>query len=186
MAVVKHVKGDLFSAPRGSILLHACNCQGVWGGGIAAAFKKRYPNAYTIYRDHCKETPKNKLLGSTLLIPLDAQGNVISKGISNGKSTRSDEGAGGNADADVVVGCLFTSGGGGSSGCDGVDEILDATQKALAHLKDQMGSSGADDITMGKRDVAACKFNSGIFNVPWERTEQVIEGSGVQMTVYSG
>lgn len=50
---MQYIKGDLFSAPKGSILCHSCNAQGVWGGGIAATFKEKFPEAYREYKDYC-------------------------------------------------------------------------------------------------------------------------------------
>jgi hypothetical protein len=33
------------------------------------------------------------------------------------------------------------------------------------------------------KDLYACRFNSGRFDVPWDRTRNLIEGAGVAMTV---
>lgn len=41
---------SLFDAPEGSILVHACNSQGVWGSGIAKEFKKRFPEDFEYYK----------------------------------------------------------------------------------------------------------------------------------------
>lgn len=62
-----HVQGDIFSAPPGSILLHACNTLGSWGAGIAAAFKERYPQQFSQYHAHCKAHGES-LLGTCMLI----------------------------------------------------------------------------------------------------------------------
>ena len=40
---------SLFEAPHGSILVHAGNSQGVWGSGIAAQMRERYPKQYSHY-----------------------------------------------------------------------------------------------------------------------------------------
>lgn len=49
---ITYVKGDLFElAPKGAYLAHACNCQGVWGSGIAVEFRKRFPDEYKDYVD---------------------------------------------------------------------------------------------------------------------------------------
>lgn len=53
--MIKYEAMSLFDAPKGSIIIHACNAQGVWGSGIAKEFKERYPLAYGIYQDHCKQ-----------------------------------------------------------------------------------------------------------------------------------
>ena len=52
--MITTVNKSLFDAPKGSILIHACNAQGVWGSGIAKEFAKRFPHAYEIYRARCK------------------------------------------------------------------------------------------------------------------------------------
>jgi ADP-ribose 1''-phosphate phosphatase len=62
--MIKYVKGSLFDAPRGSILVHAVNAQGVWGSGIAVEFKKRFPEAYKNYKFMCEAAP---LTGVALL-----------------------------------------------------------------------------------------------------------------------
>ena len=59
--------GDLFTAQSG-ILAHACNVYGVWGGGIAAAFKEKFPLAYREYAQHCRNHTTPQLLGTCYLI----------------------------------------------------------------------------------------------------------------------
>ena len=61
--MIKYCKGDLFSAAGpNTILVHACNCMGSWGAGIAAQFKIKYPNHYKEYKRLCN-THKEALLG---------------------------------------------------------------------------------------------------------------------------
>ena|ERR1700734_3226870 len=86
MSNVKIIKGDLFAAPKNSIICHACNCYGVWGAGIALKFAAEFPTAKFVYSEHCKNYG-NELAGTTLLIP-------------ENKNT---------------VGCLFTSEGVGAT-----------------------------------------------------------------------
>ncbi|KAH0158321.1 hypothetical protein KCU67_g7558, partial [Aureobasidium melanogenum] len=62
-------KGDLFDAPPNTLLLHACNCVGSWGAGIALAFKKRYPKHFAVYEAYCKSKTPNSILSTCLLIP---------------------------------------------------------------------------------------------------------------------
>jgi len=46
--------GDLFkNAPENSVLVHSCNCVGLWGRGIAVEFANRYPDALRDYMDYC-------------------------------------------------------------------------------------------------------------------------------------
>lgn len=53
---------SLFDAPEGSVLVHACNMQGVWGSGIAVEFKKRFPNAFHQYKNACTQTGLGRVL----------------------------------------------------------------------------------------------------------------------------
>ncbi|SGZ51632.1 CIC11C00000002493 [Sungouiella intermedia] len=75
--MLQYIKGDLFShtSSKKVILAHACNPFGLWGGGIAAQFRKRYPSAYKLYADHCHQHG-NTLLGKCLVVPADAQSKV--------------------------------------------------------------------------------------------------------------
>ncbi|KAF8073563.1 hypothetical protein FPV67DRAFT_753041 [Lyophyllum atratum] len=70
MAEIVHTIGDLFAAPQGAILVHACNTVGSWGGGIALAFRDNYPAQFEVYKAHCKAHGQS-LLGTCLLIPGD-------------------------------------------------------------------------------------------------------------------
>lgn len=64
---LQYVQGDLFSV-RSGVLAHACNCHGVWGGGIASAFRQRFPGAFKKYSAHCSQHSAKDLIGSCLLI----------------------------------------------------------------------------------------------------------------------
>lgn len=148
---IRYVEASLFDAPRHSVLVHACNARGSWSGGIALAFKSRYPDAYTTYRDHCLARTAATLVGTTQLIRTHDQ---------------------------KWIACLFTSDRGGGS-CDSSDRILRATRSALKDLVRQVR-----DLNHDVPVVAACKFNSGIFAVPWEKTAAVIAEVGIDMDVY--
>lgn len=50
---IVYKKGSLFLAPKGSILVHACNAKGIWGSGIAKEFKKLFPLSYEYYQREC-------------------------------------------------------------------------------------------------------------------------------------
>lgn len=117
-------KGDLFSSPPpNSIPLHACNCLGSWGGGIALAFKHKYPKAYDTYHQHCldhRDDPRS-LLGTCLIIR-DA-----------------------DEEKKYDVGCLFTSAAYGKR-VDSPEEILDATRKAVRDLIRQNEGENAKEI----------------------------------------
>ena len=111
MAYISHITGNLFKAPAGTILVHACNTQGSWGGGIAVAFKEQFPSYFEIYKAHCKAHTPADLIGTCLLI------------------------RGGSKDTHDVA-CLFTSKAYGKRK-DSPEEILDATRKAVLDLVGQ-------------------------------------------------
>ncbi|KAK0244570.1 hypothetical protein EDD85DRAFT_808667 [Armillaria nabsnona] len=67
MSKLTYIKKDIFSTPENSILVHACNTKGSWGAGIALAFRERYPEAFTVYNQHCEEEG-SATLGTYLLI----------------------------------------------------------------------------------------------------------------------
>ena len=104
---VTTLKGNLFEAPVGSIIVHACNTKGVWGSGIAKEFAKRFPYARLIYSQACQQHGAN-LLGTCLLIPTGEQGGY-------------------------VIGCLFTSKNYGGH-VDAPPKILKATKLAVDDL----------------------------------------------------
>lgn len=66
--MIKYIKGDIFSAPAGSIVVHACNGKGVWGAGVARQFAKKFPYAYKAYETYCKT--KKPIGGEILMIQL--------------------------------------------------------------------------------------------------------------------
>jgi ADP-ribose 1''-phosphate phosphatase len=107
MGKVTTIKGSLFDAPKGSIIIHACNTKGVWGSGIAAAFAKMFPYARSEYATICRERGAS-LIGTCLLIPTMERGGYI-------------------------VGCLFTSKNYGRH-VDTPDKILKATKTAIDDL----------------------------------------------------
>ncbi|KAI4952064.1 ADP-ribose 1''-phosphate phosphatase [Alternaria rosae] len=148
LSLTYHI-GDIFDAPPQTLLVHACNTQGVWGSGIAKAFKDDYPKAHTIYRDFCT---KEHLLksrpvptGIALLIPpVDGE-------------------------KQHWIGCLFTSSKYGKAK-DKSDVIVENTKPAMEMLFELVKM--ADGIEV----IRMCKINSGKFGVKWERTEDVLEG----------
>ena len=160
---------DMFAFPKSTLLIHACNTQGHWGAGIAKAFKDRYPAAYKIYHSHCTR-PTNAssrhLSGTALLIPPQVQ--------SRDKA---------EAETGHFVGCLFTSRGKGRDK-DSPATILANTGPAMRDLLKQVeawnaGDDDDDDDDDDERKVGElvmCRINSGLFNVPWEKTRAVLEG----------
>ncbi|KAI4727542.1 hypothetical protein E4T49_04658 [Aureobasidium sp. EXF-10728] len=138
-------KGDLFAAPPNTLLVHACNCLGSWGAGIAAAFKKTYPDHFTEYTKHCKANTPNSLLSTCYLIPPQPSG------------------------PKHWIGCLFTSRKYGR-GKDSKDDIMDSTDAALQSMLEQL-----EDLEKQPAGIWMCKINSGSFRVPWSQTKAMIE-----------
>ncbi|KAJ4352414.1 ADP-ribose 1''-phosphate phosphatase [Didymosphaeria variabile] len=146
----EHV-GDLFSAPDNSVLIHACNTQGVWGAGIAKEFHKRYPKAFKEYERHClsahhpKQNPVR--VGTCLLIgPREVKPGAPKH----------------------WIGCLFTSAGHGRKK-DPSPMILQNTVPAFKDLLDKL--SREPQLT----EIRMCQINSVLFEVPWKATRKVLQ-----------
>lgn len=64
--MLTHKTGNLFDVEpnKGNVLVHACNAKGVWGAGVAAQMRRRFPRSYGIYLASCKSgaRPGNFLL----------------------------------------------------------------------------------------------------------------------------
>lgn len=130
--MIQYREGSLFDAPKGSLLVHACNAQGVWGSGIAREFKQRFPKSFEEYREFCLSN-KKRAVGQAFVTAEN-------------------------------VGCLITSYSYGGE-VDEPLEILTNTKLALINL------------TTWQTPLKAYsnKFNSGLFNVPWPKTEAIIK-----------
>lgn len=149
LLVVENI-GDIFDAPDHAVIIHACNCYGHWGAGIALAFKKLYPTAYDSHSRLCRSRKPDQLIGTSQLIP-PSKGNKRYH----------------------YVGCLFTSRRMGKQK-DSPAKILDATGTAMRDLLGQIAQAQEDGAMVS--EVRICQINSGLFNVPWSRTRSVLEG----------
>ncbi|KAK4034117.1 hypothetical protein C8A01DRAFT_49428 [Parachaetomium inaequale] len=142
--------GDLFAAPPSTLLIHACNTLGSWGGGIAVAFRTLYPDAFKVYRAHCARSTPDQLIGTALLIPPQ-----------NGRGKKH------------YIGCLFTSRRYGKAR-DPPMVILQATVPAMRHLVELVvAEEERTGVKIG--EVRMCRINSGLFAVPWERSKRALE-----------
>lgn len=149
-AIKEHI-GDLFEAPDNSVIVHACNAVGSWGGGIAAAFRQRYPQAYQIYKKHCTKEHNFETdpvpRGTCLLIP----------------PVESKPGA-----PKHWIGCLFTSAKYGRAK-DPPHVILRHTGPAFRDLLAQLDSEPTI------QEVRMCQINAGLFAVPWSDTKEALQ-----------
>lgn len=106
---LRYITGDLFAAPSHSILIHACNTLGSWGAGIALVFRDKYPDAFEVYKAHCKNHLNDELIGTCLII------------------------RGGQREDCHDIACLFTSKAFGKKK-DSVEDILVSTGSAVKDL----------------------------------------------------
>jgi ADP-ribose 1''-phosphate phosphatase len=183
---------DIFAAPPNTLLIHACNCDGSWGAGIAAAFKARYPKAYEVHADYCDEYGTALIESAQLIPPVDAfeaeitatataededevtpddalQFNIPSTTKHNNPSTQN------NVPAKHFIGCLFTSRHYGRRR-DSPSRILSATAPAMVDLLRKVREWNAEcEAGEEIREVRMCKINSGLFAVPWAKTRRVLE-----------
>lgn len=159
--MINYIKGDLFkhvssSPDKISILLHACNCKGSWGAGVAYAFKKYYPSTYKVHQSYCKSVAKSSdLLGTCQLIP------------------SSSDDLGHKTTGKVLVACLFNSDGFGANKLP-PNDIVKYTDMAMKDLINQLDKIQNLDQIDGKTVINMPKINAGLFAVPWEMTENVL------------
>ncbi|KAI4118202.1 MAG: hypothetical protein LQ338_007443 [Usnochroma carphineum] len=206
MAIIEERIGDIFKSPPHSILIHACNTKGSWGKGVAAAFKKYSPAAYTFQHHHCTTpsspstpllTHQRNLVGTCLLIPPfpSLPASTSPKTTKPPPPTTAAQ-----QEKQYWIACLFTSHGFGKS-VDTPESILEATRKSVEDLRRQIraykergeGESGSSEKYQESQNggddmqaMAGCvsvRINSGLFGVEWERTKAVLEEGGMDMVI---
>ena len=143
--MINYEKKSLFDVQGKVILVHAANCQGVMGAGIASEFKKRFPEAVALYEYDFRKT--GQLTG-------------MSPSAGTAKIYKTNN-------PDIFMGCLFTSWNYGKF-VDHPDAIVTYTQHALKKFLRQTQA-------MPNFKIYSNKFNSGLFHVPWEKTEELIK-----------
>jgi ADP-ribose 1''-phosphate phosphatase len=148
--MVTHKKMSLFDAPRESVIIHACNSQGVWGSGIAKPFKEKYLQSFLDYKMFCESA--NMQRGTAVGLA----------GLSSFPESEAH-----------WVGWIVTSHDYGPKK-DGVEEIKINTTLALRDLLRKIYLAHPSD-TYPQIDVYSNKFNSGLFAVPWKDSELILE-----------
>jgi ADP-ribose 1''-phosphate phosphatase len=78
--------------------------------------------------------------------------------------------------------CLFTSKGYGQH-VDRSEQIINSTLAALEDLKEKLADLRLDGTEPSPTALYSCRFNSGLFAVPWSQTRAAIELVGLEMTV---
>ncbi|KAF1816908.1 hypothetical protein P152DRAFT_3788 [Eremomyces bilateralis CBS 781.70] len=145
LTITEH-EGDIFhEAPDNTVLVHACNCQGYWGRGIASDFAGRYPQANLSHQQHCYSLKDKKgLLGTAQLIPpMDGTPRHY-------------------------VACLYTSVRTGTRKSP-PEVVLQATGTAMIDLLRQINQEKQIS------GIRVCRINSGLFTVPWDDTFAVLQ-----------
>ncbi|EEH32965.2 hypothetical protein PAAG_09129 [Paracoccidioides lutzii Pb01] len=225
MTPITEIQGDLFDAPEGVSLIHACNCQGSWGKGVAQGFREKYPAAYRIFRAHCQQYLANpqiqtqpipgtgpnadrqqprtvKLPEGTALVNLTtasrlpaAPAAAVSPAITFPTWPQQCQSWARRGPRPPPAGkkhwiiCLFTSWHYGPQNRSPPDLILANTELAVADLKRQLATFSATVAEMAGEgqpgQLWGCRFNAGLFGVPWERTKRMLEEAGLRMTIVS-
>ncbi|KAF9885537.1 ADP-ribose 1''-phosphate phosphatase [Aspergillus nanangensis] len=190
---ITEIEGDLFDAPSDAALIHACNCMGSWGAGIARVFATKvrhaylklsadliklsfsqYPAAYKIYRDHCKKylsQPEHRVVSTS-----PSRQAKLPEGTTLIIPPQEKDYRKGSKRHWIV--CLFTSPQFGRN-VSAVDIILENTELAVADMKRQLEDLGPGQVG----ELWACRFNSGLFGVDWKLSRKALESSGLQVTV---
>lgn len=144
--MLMYEKMSVFNAPKDTILAQACNSHGIWGAGIAVAFKSKFPLAYASYNSYCMDMllqKPNKGAAGKCLVTFEESGHYVA--------------------------CLMTSFGYGQMK-DHRDKIIAQTYLALDDFFNEYNRLGLNGTA-----IYSNKFNSGLFNVPWEETEKAIK-----------
>ena len=144
---VTYKKMSLFDAPEAAYIVHACNAKGVWGSGIAKQILDRYPKAFLAYKDLCLRAG-DRAVGHAVqshFIP-EVQKHIVYN--------------------------LITSVGYGSAKSS-KEDILIYTTLAIEEMCKHVTELAIMNENI--EDVYTCKINSGLFNVPWEETENIIK-----------
>ena len=148
---------------------------GVWGAGVAQAMKEHYPRAFDVYRRKCNKVKKisaaqhrSELCGTSLLIPPeDYRYHVLQrKGV---------------PPKIHWIACLFTSKRYGRN-VDDPDDIALNTEKALKDLQEKILEAQSKGENVGAH-IWSVKINGGLFKVPWERSEQKLQDSSLDIVV---
>ncbi|KAE8144424.1 hypothetical protein BDV25DRAFT_171552 [Aspergillus avenaceus] len=185
---ITEIQGSIFDAPDGAALIHACNCVGSWGKGVARSFKKKYPAAYAIYRAHCQKlqrapehqtvsdtSPETDAQGSTTRTIQLPEGTALIIPPHVGDYNR-------NEKKHWII-CLFTSRHYGKRATS-AENIIHNTELAVADMVKQLDELRTEESqTMAISELWSCRFNSGLFAVNWEHSRRVLEKSGLCVTV---
>ncbi|GLI72079.1 ADP-ribose 1''-phosphate phosphatase [Penicillium ochrochloron] len=161
-SLIREVTGDLFNAPEGSGLIPA----------------------YRIYQSHCRGYARSKEpveIVSALPVPHGAQTVFyLPLGTALVIPPQPEDYNSGSKKHWII--CLFTSRGFGRR-VDPPNTILNSTRAALRDLKEKLLDLLIDGTESSPTALYSCQFNSGLFRVPWWRTQGLVESVGLHVTV---
>lgn len=146
--MISHKKMSLFDAPKESIIVHACNSQGMWGSGIAKPFAQNYPHSYVDYKNFCNRWNQER---------------ETACGMAGFSEFHESE--------NHWVGWIVTSHNYGPLK-DSPEVIKINTTLALRELCKAIYRAHPDHSSI---DIYSNKFNSGLFAVPWEDSELILK-----------
>lgn len=151
--MIEYRRGSLFdNVPAEALLVQSCNCDGVWGKGIALEFKKRYPKAFELHRAYCRKSDTREMLGKAMMIP----------------PCENDH------NKHHYIACLFVKPKPGRPKDEPAKaELKEATALAMQQLLDglvEQRRTGDAYI----REIRMPKINSGIFDIDWKDTERML------------
>lgn len=149
-------------ATPGTMFVHSCNCEGSWGKGIALEFKQRYHGAFQIYSKYCRDyTPEWTIGRALLLLPPESDDPE-------------------ETDGGVYIGCLFVKKKPGKPKTKREkDTIKEATRTSLLQLVEGIETLVEQDPSVEIHEIRMPKINSGIFQIPWDETVEIIEESRI-------
>lgn len=147
----------------------------------------QYPAAYRIHLNHCKDQARNLTIHKIPLSQAHDERTVsvrLPLGTAQIIPPQPSDGRPGEKGHWII--CLFTSYGYGRR-ADPVDQIISHTYAALQDLKRQLGKLSQrhhqEAGAAAPVGLYACRFNSGLFAVPWAETRELIEDVGLEMTI---
>lgn len=74
---IRNFDGDVFTSDA-RLILHAVNCQGVMGSGVAKTVKDRYPNVFLEYKNKCNNAQTtSSLLGEIQKVDISDKQSIV-------------------------------------------------------------------------------------------------------------
>jgi len=179
-----------------TIIIHACNTQGVWGAGVALEMKKRFPDAFEAYRAYCLEekkahSPENEqdgLIGRCMLTFVTP--NPTPNRVTGPNLAPIDDNSEHSANGKIIIANLFTRATYGPltpreprNPTSYTTSILNATSAAMSALLhgivDLLEQGVLSDEDVKRLELRMPKINSGKFMVEWAATRRALEGVAV-------